>query len=58
MTQLIKQWVIIALCLHIIAGIWYAASPTRLGAWEAARDIAYDSIWLEYAEDTYCGEDL
>jgi hypothetical protein len=56
MTQLIKQWAITALCLHLITVIWYAASPTRAGHWMAARDIAYDSVWLEYVEDTNCYE--
>jgi cbb3-type cytochrome oxidase subunit 3 len=54
MSETIKNWTIIALCLHIIAAIWFASSPHRLGYWEAARDIAYDSVWIEYMGDCDC----
>jgi hypothetical protein len=56
MTEHIKNWAIIALCLHIIAAIWFAASPTRLGYWLATKDVAYDSIWIEYIGDCDCFE--
>jgi hypothetical protein len=58
MTHEIKNWTIIAVCLHIIAGMWYAASPTRAGYWLASMDIAYDSIWIEYIGDCDCTESL
>jgi cbb3-type cytochrome oxidase subunit 3 len=54
MSGVIKNWSIIALCLHLIAAIWFAASPTRLGQWDAQRSIAYDSIWSEYIVDCDC----
>lgn len=54
MAHTIKNWCIIALCLHTLAAIWFAASPTRLGMWEAQRDIAYESIWGEYVADCDC----
>ena len=58
MSVAIRNWAITALCLHLIAAIWLAASPTRYGYWRAAADIAYDSIWIEYVSDCDCTESL
>lgn len=54
MSELFKQWAIIALCLHCIAVIWFISSPSRMGYWLAHLDIAYDSIWIEYVGDCNC----
>ncbi len=58
MSNAIKNWSITALCLHLIAVVWFAASPTRLGHWEAQRDIAYDSVWSEWVSDCDCTQPL
>jgi len=51
MSETIRNWAITTVCLHVIAGFWMAANPTTLGHWEAMRDVAYDSLWSEYASD-------
>jgi hypothetical protein len=58
MSARIRDWTIIAVCLHVIAGFWMAANPTTLGHWQAMRDVAYDSIWSEYVSDCDCTEPL
>jgi hypothetical protein len=58
MSETLKNLAIMALCLHIIVVMQYAASPTRAGHWLAARDIAYDSIWSEYVFDCDCTQPL
>jgi len=58
MSNTLKNWAIVTLCLHCIAALWFAASPTRLGYWLAAMDIAYDSVWIEYVGDCDCAEPL
>lgn len=54
MSQTLKNLSVMALCLHIIAAIWFMASPSRAGHWLAAHDVAYDSIWSEYVMDCDC----
>lgn len=58
MSARIRDWTIIAVCLHVIAGFWMAANPITLGQWQAMRDVAYDSIWSEYISDCDCTEPL
>lgn len=58
MSATIRNWTITALCLHLIAAMWFVASPNRYGHWLAAADIAYDSIWIEYVGDCDCTESL
>ena len=54
MSEAIKNWSITALCLSLVTVLWLASSPTRLGYWEAQRDIAYDTVWGEYVADCDC----
>jgi hypothetical protein len=58
MSNAIKNWAITALCLSLLLVIWFVSDPTRLGHWEAQRDISYDSIWSEYLADCDCVEFL
>lgn len=32
--------------------------PAALGHWEVQRDVAYDSIWMEWGADCDCTEPL
>jgi cbb3-type cytochrome oxidase subunit 3 len=58
MSETLKNLAVMALALHVIAVIWFAASPSRVGHWAAAMDIAYDSIWSEYVFDCDCTQPL
>lgn len=58
MSNVIKDWSITTLCLSIVAIIWFASSPSRLGYWEAQRDVAYESIWSEHITDCDCTDTL
>jgi hypothetical protein len=48
MSETLRNWAIITVCLHAIAGFWMAADPNTLGQWGAMRDVAYDSVWSKY----------
>lgn len=54
MSNAIKNWSITVLCLSVTVLIWIAADPSRLGYWQAKKDIAYDSVWAEYIADCDC----
>ena len=58
MSAIIRNWSITALCLHFIAALWIISDPNTMGYWLAKRDIAYDSIWIEYIGDCDCTESL
>lgn len=58
MSETLKNLAVMALVLHVIAAIWFASSPSRVGYWIAAMDIAYDSIWSEYLFDCDCTQPL
>lgn len=32
--------------------------PSKIGKWEALKDIAYDEVWLDYMGDCDCTESL
>lgn len=42
----------------IAACAWIADNPEMVGHWQANRDIAYDSIMMEYVADCDCTESL
>lgn len=48
---LLKVWVLILMGLA-----W--DNPEWIGHWMAQKDIAYDSIWMEYIADCDCTEPL
>ena len=55
----LKNAAIVLAAAHAIAALWLIAMfPTKIGYWEAQRDIAYDSIWAEYVSDCDCTESM
>lgn len=50
----------IMLTFAFFSGVAYAAlrNPELVGYWQAQRDIAYDSIWIEYISDCDCAQPL
>lgn len=51
MTETIKNWAIIALCLQVVVVLAGMSMPETYGEWMAARDIAYDRVWSDYISE-------
>ena len=50
----ISLFLIYTMCIMF----WARVYPDQVGYWQAQKDIAYDSIWMEYVGDCDCTEAL
>ena len=50
--------IFLVLMYALAVSIWIRTSPEQVGHWLAQKNIAYDSIWMEYVGDCDCTEAL
>ena len=38
----------------LIVAIWARTNPASIGEWQAQKDIAYDTVWMQWIGDCDC----
>lgn len=38
----------------LVVAVWARTNPESIGKWQAQKDIAYDTVWMQWIGDCDC----
>lgn len=50
-----RDFAIFVLTIYVLAvAVWARTNPTSVGEWQAKKDVAYDTVWMQWVGDCDC----